>query len=310
MTLLRTWVLPVLIVLIGFAVIIPMSGYIAAARPALPAGYADTDLMFRGSRLKGFALGTEGLIADWYWMRSLQYIGDKVLGSKVETINIEDLRDLNPRLLYPLLDSATDLDPRYMAAYSYGSLVLPAIDPEKAIRIAEKGIANNPDQWRLYQHLGYIYWRLGEYEKAAATYERGSRVSGSAPFMKMMSASMISKGGSRDTARQIYRQMLGDNSGDPNVETIAKLRLMELDSLDEREAIDKALSEFKVSSGRCAVRLGEIVPMLSKVTLPEGKDFMVDRSGQIVDPSGTPYLLDQSECRVKLDMARTGIPTR
>ena len=308
--LLRNWILTILIILTGFAVIVPMSGYIEAARPALPAGYEDTDLMFRGSRLKGFALGTEGLIADWYWMRSLQYIGDKLVSSRADTINIEDLRDLNPRLLYPLLDNATDLDPRFLAAYSYGSLVLPAIDPEKAIRIAEKGITNNPEQWRLYQYLGYTYWRLGEYEKAAATYERGSRVSGSAPFMKMMAASMTSKGGSRDTARQIYRQMLGGSDGDANVEITARRRLMELDSLDERDAIDKALAEFKERSGRCASRLIEIAPLLNKVRLPEGRDFMVDKTGQIVDPSGAPYLLDQGECRVKLDVGRTDIPTK
>ncbi len=46
--------------------------------PVLPENYADEDLTLQGAKLKGFSLGFEGLIADWYWMKSLQYLGDKV----------------------------------------------------------------------------------------------------------------------------------------------------------------------------------------------------------------------------------------
>jgi hypothetical protein len=54
-----------------------LSRFVEANRPALPENYADEDLALQGARLKGYALGFEGLIADWYWMKSLQYIGDK-----------------------------------------------------------------------------------------------------------------------------------------------------------------------------------------------------------------------------------------
>src|SRR5258707_850764 len=142
---------PLVIIVVGFLAVFRLSGYVEAVRPALPDEYVDSDLTVRGSKLKGFALGTEGLIADYYYIRSLQYVGDKLVKSKSEFINLDDLRDLNPRLLYPLLDNATDLDPHFIAAYSYGAVVLPAIDPEKAVRLANKGIANNPTHWRLYQ---------------------------------------------------------------------------------------------------------------------------------------------------------------
>ena len=138
-----------------------------ASRVALADAYEDSDLEIQGRRLKGFALGTEGLLADWYWIRSLQYIGGKLVKSDLENINIDDLRSLNPRLLYPLLDNATDLDPQFIAAYSYGAVVLPAVDTDQAIKLTEKGISNNPEVWRLYHYLGYIYWRKQDYEKAA-----------------------------------------------------------------------------------------------------------------------------------------------
>ena len=185
-----------------------LSGFIERQRPQLSDDYGDADLTMNGSQLKGWALGAEGLMADWYFMRSVEYIGYKMLNSKKESVNIDDLRDLNPRLLYPMLENATDLDPHFIAAYSYGAMVLPAIEPQQAIALASKGIANNPDSWRLYQHLAYIYWKLGQYEKASEMYEQGSHIAGAAPFMQLMAASMKTEGGSRETARTIYREML------------------------------------------------------------------------------------------------------
>jgi len=161
---LSTLILPAVIVVAGFAAIFLLSGFIERNRPGLPEGYVDSDLAFNGSNLKGYACGFEGLIADFYWMRSLQYVGDKLVKSNDEFINIDNLTNLNPRLLYPYLKTATDLDPGFIMAYTYGALVLPAIDPQKAIELTNKGIANNPTAWRLYQHLAYIYWRMGNYD--------------------------------------------------------------------------------------------------------------------------------------------------
>ncbi len=305
----KNTILPLAIIVVGFAGVIGLSGYLDRIRPVLPADYDDSDLTMNGSRLKGFALGFEGLMADWYWMRSLQYIGGKLIKSNAEFVNIDDLSNLNPRLLYPMLQNATDLDPHFIAAYSYGAVVMPAIDKEKAIEIAQKGIANNPTEWRLYQYLGYIYWKIGRYDLAADTYERGSEIAGAPPFMRLMAASMKTEGGSRTTAREIFRQMLAD-SDDPMVKLTAERRLKELDSLDEREAIDKALADFRERTGRCASTLAEIAPSLLQVKLPAGNEFMVDRAGNLIDPTEAPYVLDKENCRVKLDAARTGLPVK
>ncbi|MEP6944773.1 MAG: hypothetical protein ABJA02_02565 [Acidobacteriota bacterium] len=308
LSLLRSVVLPLVIIVAGLAVVASLSGYIERVRPAMPADYEDSDLSMNGSRLKGFALGSEGLIADWYWMRALQYIGGKIVRAPDETINIDDLRNLNPRLLYPLLDNATDLDPHFIAVYSYGAIVMPAIDPQKAIAITQKGIDNNPNEWRLYQYLGYIYWKLKMYNKAADVYERGSEVPGAAPFMRLMAASMKNEGGSRSTARDIYAEML--RSEDPQIKLTAQRRIAELDSFDEQEAIDKALAEFQDQSGRCPNSFAEIMPTLMHVKLPAGNEFQVDSANRLVDPTSAPYLLDKETCRSKVDREHSGLPLR
>lgn len=300
-------VMPAVILIAGFAAVFALTGYVEAKRPPMPDGYTDADLNMNGSDLRGYAFGTEGLIADWYFMRSLQYVGDKLLSQGDKTVDLNDLRGLNPRLLYPMLENATDLDPHFIAAYSYGAVVLPAIDPQKAIDIAEKGIANNPEHWRLYQHLGYIYWRLGQFEKASEIYEKGSNIQGASPFMLMMAASMKTEGGSRQTARTIYSEMFA-TSEDEQVRVTAERSLKALDSMDERDAIDKVLGQLKEQNVRCSNSLAEILPMLRNVRLPEGQDFRLDEAGRLVDPSGAPYLLDKENCRVTLDPERTGLP--
>jgi tetratricopeptide (TPR) repeat protein len=303
------FLLPVMLIVAGFAAVMYLSAFIEQVRPGLPEEYADSDLTMNGSSLKGFAFGTEGLMADWYYMRAIQYVGEKIINSKSEFINLDDLRDLNPRLLYPLLDNATDLDPHYLEAYLYGAIIMPAIDPDKAVAIAEKGVANNPNQWRLYGPLGYIYWRLGRYEKASEIYERGSEIEGAPSFMKMMAASMKTRGGSRETARAIYQNML-ESSDDDQVKITAHRRLQQLDSLDDRDAIDAALAQYQEANGRCANSLAEIVTKLMTVKLPENRDFIVDKSHNLVDPTGAPYLLDKENCRSQLDLSRSTIASQ
>ncbi len=305
---LRSFAIAAVIIAAGFAAVVFLSDFNKRNRPSLPDEITDSDLDLQGARLKGFAFGMEGLIADWYWMRSLQYIGDKLLKRPDDFINIDDLRDLNPRLLYPMLDNATDLDPHFIAAYSYGAVIMPAIDKEKAIKLVEKGIANNPDSWRLYQHLAYIYWKIGRYDKAAETYEKGSEVPGAAPFMKLMAASMKTEGGSRETARSIYRLML--ESDDEQVKITADRRLKELDWFDEQEVIDRVLAEFKSQNGRCADAFNEIGAVLLRTTLPGNRHFKIDKDKRLVDPTDAPYLLDKENCRVKIDSEKSQLPVK
>ena len=301
---LRQFWLPLAIVAVALPMIVLISDQANRSRVGLAESYEDSDLELNGKKLKGFALGAEGLLADWYWIRSLQYLGNKVLKNEDKDLNLEDLRPLNPRLLYPLLDNATDLDPKFISAYSFGAIVLPAIDRQTAIDLTEKGIAKNPDEWRLYHYLGYIHWRQKEYESAARAYEQGSAIAGAPPFMRQMTALMKSKGGSRETARAIYSQIFTEAT-DQQSRSAAEFRLMELDSLDERDAIRAALHAQKERTGKCPSRFSEILPALRTVRLPSGKDFRIDGSGDLVDPGDTPYLLDAEKCDVLIDRRRS-----
>ena len=57
-------VLPSAIIVAGIALVVALSISLDKMRPALPAEYADSDLALQGKKLRGYALGSEGLIAD------------------------------------------------------------------------------------------------------------------------------------------------------------------------------------------------------------------------------------------------------
>jgi tetratricopeptide (TPR) repeat protein len=298
-------ILATLVILAGLSLTFVLTGFVEQYRPALPSGYTDEDMAMQGSQFKGFAFGAEGLIADWYWMNSLQYIGGKIASVGLDEVNLEDLRPLNPRLLYPYLNNATELDPRFVAPYLYGATILPAIDRDQAVTLTERGIANNPDEWRLHQYLGYIYWRIGNYDKAAETYGKGSQIPGAPPFMRMMSARMRTEGGSRDIAREIYKQILSQADGEQSRQN-AQLRLLQIDSLDERDRINAALNQFRDENKRCPSNWSELLPIFRR-TRPADRDLRIDRTNSIVDPSGVPYFLNRDTCTAELG-AKTKIP--
>lgn len=298
------------VVIIGFAAIFGLSGFLEKAKPPLPAGYADRDLALEGGRLKGFALGFEGLLADWYWMQSLQYIGGKIVANADKNVRVDDLQALNPRLLYPYLDAAATLDPRFVQIYAYGATVLPAINAQLAIRLAEKGVENNPDNWRLYHHLGYIYWKLEQFDKAAAVYDAGAEKPGAPDWMKLMSAKVRSDGGGRETARLIYRQMF-DEAGEPQTREAAGLRLLQLDALDEQDAIRAALRTFKEKTGRCPNAWREISAFLRQSKTSTGRPLRFDPSlSAPLDPTGIPYRLENRSggCDVSVDFDKSPLP--
>ena len=302
----RQLVISLFAIAAGFTAVVGLSQYLEANRVQLPESYADSDLDLQGKKLAGYAMGAEGLLADWYWMRSLQYIGGKIVARGLDSIDLEDMTSMNPRLLYPMLDTATTLDPRLMAAYSYGATILPAIDSKQAIELTEKGIKDNPEQWRLLQYLGYIHWKLKDYEKAAEAYDRGSRVPGAPPFFKLMSAKMRSDTGSRETARSIYRQAATE-APDKQTKLTAELRLQQLDSLDEMEIIDQDLKAYLNRTGHCPTSWPDLLPSLSP-RVKNGKDLRINAERQLVDPSGVPYKLNREECKSEIDRSISKVP--
>ncbi|HWS54131.1 MAG TPA: hypothetical protein VN228_08395 [Pyrinomonadaceae bacterium] len=289
-----------LVVVAGLACVFLLSRRLDAVRPAEDPFASYEDLYVAPEAARRLSLAFNGLAADWYWLRSLQYLGRKT-GAR-ESYALDDLRPLGVGGLPRLLEQATALDPQFMAAYDFGAVVLPAIDDARAVRFVERGIRENPREWRLYQHLGYIHWQAGRYAESSEAYRAGAAVEGAPRWMSALAVQVQVYGGSRDTARQLYRRML-EGADDEKIKLLAAKRLLQLRSLDERDAVGRVLQEFRSRASRCPASWREVAPALRAARLN------TDASGSPLDPTGLPYLLDQSKCEAALDK-RSEVPKR
>ena len=293
-------------ILVGLITVVCLARWMDAHPQGKASVPSEERLYLKGTTAKRVSLAFNGLAADWYWMRSLQYVGRKVVsyGDTHEgRFELDDLGALDLRLLPSLLRVATTLDPQFMAPYEYGAMILPTFDHGEAIGLLQYGIEQNPTAWRLYQHLGYIYWQNREYSKASETYGAGAKLPGAPKWMAEMSARTAAEGGSRAAAREMY-QHLFEESKDEQVKQLLERRLMQVDSFDERDRIRRVLTAYTARHGRCAESWRDVTGQLQNLQL------RVDTiTAAPVDPSGTPYVLIKQGCDVDLD-PRSQIPYR
>jgi hypothetical protein len=281
------------IVILGMTSAVFLSRWLDSHRPPATTAIEEENLYVTGNAASHLSLAFKGLVADWYWMRSLQYVGDKIL-SVPENVQLDNLGQLNLKLLAPLLDIATTLDPQFLEPYEYAAVVLPAVDVQQAIRITKKGIDANPSAWVLYHQLGYIYWQQRDFPAASDAYGRGAMIPGAPQWMEAMKARMAAEGGSRTTAREIYTRMIQE-SADEKVKDMARLRLLQIDSFEQREVLQKLLKAFQQKFGRCPASWKELTPVFRAI------HFSIDDAGNPLDPGGTPYVLKAADCTVDLD---------
>jgi len=200
------------------------------ARRRAPQPVEETLYVSSGDALKSASLGFDGLTADIYWIRTLLYFGEKFEQQRGAN-QYFDVSKLE--LLEPMLNITVELDPHYLAAYRFGAVFLPEINEESAVRFIERGVRNNPDEWRLYQDLGFVQWRRNHFREAAEAYARGARLPGAPAWMRAMPALMLAKGGDRETAREIFLRLY-EESDDPFIKQVSEDQLKILDQYRER----------------------------------------------------------------------------
>lgn len=296
--------------LLVLIIIVGLAGAALITRAREPARTTATQsgeepLYLNPAAMKRLTLSFNGIAADWYWMKSLQYVGRKIItyqDTHVGNFELSELSELDLRLLPSFLKMSTTLDPQFIEPYLYGAVILPDLNEHEAIALLKAGIAANPDKWRLHQYLGYIHWQLKDFEKASEVYAAGAKLPGAPPWMLAMSARMKAEGGAGQAAREMYARLY-EGSDDVNVKRMVEKQLMRLDSLDEREKIRRVLSDYSTRSGRCALSWKEVNAAIRAAGL------YLNAAGAPMDPSQIPYRLVKGGCDVDLD-ENTDVPRR
>lgn len=284
------------IIVAGLCLLYPLQSWIERAAPREVIS-EETLYFSSGEAIKKMSLGLHGLTANVYWIRTLQYFGKKIDEHGGLQAAAASTRDIKMDSLAPLLKIITTLDPHHVPAYRFGAIFLPERDFPAAVELLERGVRENPVEWRLYQDLGYMYWQAGDYEKASDWYERGSRIPAAPWWMHDLAGVMKIKGGTREAARAVYHSYL--TSDDERIRAQAEYRLKQLRAFDEMDALNKVLARYKEQIGTCPSDLRQLAPALRSMNLA------LSQEGVPVDPNGFPYELNAEECKARLNKDST-----
>ena len=242
-------------------------------------------LYFASPRVvKTLALGYDGLLADVYWMRAIQYYGRRDEAAR---------RPVRYANLMALLEITTELDPDLIDAYRFGGVFLAEPEPigagrpDQAVQLLDRGILRHPAEWRLHFEKGFAYfWFLKDYRKAADTWLAASRLPSSPSWMEGLAAMALSKGGAVDTARALWQRQY-QQAGRADVRENARNHLLSLQVDEDRWMLEFFVERHRAKLGARPARLQDLVRSRFLTSVPR-------------DPSGTPYQYDPATGHVRL----------
>ena len=226
--------------------------------------------------IKAVSLEYAPLMADFYWTRVVQFYGNKHVRG-----------DANLQQLWPLLDITTTLDPNLIVAYRFGAIFLSqrapggAGRPDLAVRLIQRGIKANPDYWRLYEDLGFIYYMdLKDYTKASEAFLEGSKNPKALIWMRVMAAKVAAEGESYETSLFLWNDVY-TNTTDPQIKENAKAHLQLIRAQEDCRQLDLLGGEYERRFGH----------------RPKGVSEFVDAGmlrGIPADPLGYPYTFGEN----------------
>jgi tetratricopeptide (TPR) repeat protein len=235
---------------------------------------AQQALYLRSSKvLRRLSLGYTGLLADIYWTRAVQYFGEQHHSGSSDF-----------RLLAPLLEVTTELDPRLLPAYQFGATFLAPKPPSgaglpgAALSLMKYGVQYNPTEWRFYYNLGFLYYtEFKDYAKAEDAFAQGAKLPVTNGFMSILAARMAQHAGEFDTARMLWFTAY-QSTKEPQIRQNAVEHLLALQVDEDVTRLEQVVEKYREQTGRLPAGIGDL----------ERAGFI---HGTPADPKGRPYKL-------------------
>ncbi len=225
-----------------------------------------------GALLRTASFGERLALADLYWLRFVQYVGETVI-----------LKQQRWDGMYPLADVVTDLDPRFGYAYQVAGSNLGGLAHRyaEADRILEKGMKNVPDRWSLPLVMGINKFLYEQDYPAAAAYVRRAAEVGDRPYLALLAANLAALANTDaeyQTSLAFLDQAL-ENAGTPELKAELRERRSRTATYWVLSQLEKALAAFEGARGRRPIDLQELVSagLLSALPAdPSGGDILYD----------------------------------
>jgi tetratricopeptide (TPR) repeat protein len=265
--------------LFAFAVATAATGAVRLHRPG--AGDVETSLLYlpNGRHLRLASLGHSSLVADFVYLWAIQYYANYTRADRARYVE------------HVFGEVIPDLDPRYVDAYGLGALILAVEvgDLDAALRVLDRGIEDNPDQWILPYIAGWEALHAGRPEIAAEYLDRAAATPGAPGVLLRNRAGMLAKAGDLRAAYRTWREIRDDPGADETTRKIADQRMRDLQVRIDLEDLARAVEVYRARTGRSPRDLDAIVRagVLESVPLdPEGQPYRLDPDDGAVTTAG------------------------
>jgi len=164
-----------------------------------------------GGFMKTASLGYSNLASDLLWFKAVQYYGGYMLAQN--GIN----------LFTHLADLVTDLDPKFKEAYKLSALIVSEDlgDYESGVKLMEKGLRNNPDDFWLTYEMGFLHYLGGRnYAEAKRYFMLAASLPGADERAARFAAAAAMKGGDVESGIALW-QDLASNSDNRHIRELA-----------------------------------------------------------------------------------------
>jgi tetratricopeptide (TPR) repeat protein len=233
-----------------------------------------------GKYLKVTSLGFPEVMADIIYIWSIQYYSEYT-----ETDRFRYLQHIYGNVI-------TELDPKYVDPYLIGAMIMSveAHDDEMALKLLDKGIAANPEEWILPFDAGFLcYDRIRDYPRAARYFEKALDAPGAPSVVTRLHAEMYNKMGDKRASLGYWKEVL-DGAGTAYVRNVASMHVHDLTIEVDLETLRAALAAWRAAKGtnppdlEALARAGLIAGV---PTDPEGNAYRYDRgTGEVSSASG------------------------
>lgn len=227
------------IILLSLAVLMSLfiSVQLSLDRRYLSSEKSVRELMYFPSAqmVKLLSAGNQMMMADYLWLRMIQYYAFHMRS------------DRNFEYLYPITDNLTDLDPRFMYPYTFGSLLLvhDAQDSVNSLKLLDKAKRNNPDRWEFPYMKGFIlYVFLRRSDEAVKEFLESSRLPNAWEGALRYAAWISKKEGKRETSKQMWQELY-DGARSDLEKSVAKYYLDKIKLEEEMDHLQKMAEEYR-----------------------------------------------------------------